>query len=270
MRTANFLQRLLWMSLCALFGLMPVQADITLHVVKKGETAFSITKRYGVSLSELEMANPKLKVRQLKRGQVLKIPVKDGGTRTKPTPTPSRSEEKPRPEAPRAESAPQAGFIFVGPVKRQIDAARVRPGRWRYLVLHHSGTPSGNATIFNYFHKNIRHMENGLAYHFVIGNGNDSGDGQIEVGSRWTKQIRGGHLHSEALNEVSIGICFVGNFDESRPSRKQEAAAIELITYLNRICGRAPQFKLHREINPRPTACPGKLFPAAAFHRLFG
>jgi N-acetyl-anhydromuramyl-L-alanine amidase AmpD len=113
-------------------------------------------------------------------------------------------------------------------------------------------------------------MENGLAYHFVIGNGNDSGDGQIEVGSRWTKQIRGGHLHSDALNEVSIGICFVGNFDEHRPSRKQEAAAIELISYLNKICGKPPQFKLHREINPRPTACPGKLFPAAAFHRLFG
>ena len=27
-----------------------------------------------------------------------------------------------------------------------------------------------------------------LGYHFVIGNGTNSGDGQIEVGPRWTKQ----------------------------------------------------------------------------------
>ena len=32
-----------------------------------------------------------------------------------------------------------------------------------------------------------------LGYHFVIGNGTDTGDGQIEVGPRWPKQKWGAH-----------------------------------------------------------------------------
>ena len=39
----------------------------------------------------------------------------------------------------------------------------------------------------------IENMQNGLAYHFVIGNGTSTGNGQIEVGDRWRRQINGGH-----------------------------------------------------------------------------
>ena len=48
-------------------------------------------------------------------------------------------------------------------------------------------------------------MSNGLAYHFVIGNGSSSGNGEIEIGSRWTRQINGGHVASDYLNNIAIG-----------------------------------------------------------------
>ena len=63
------------------------------------------------------------------------------------------------------------------PVRAEIDRPGVRRGRWRYIVVHHSETREGNARAFDYYHRHVRGMENGLAYHFVIGNGTSSGDG---------------------------------------------------------------------------------------------
>lgn len=116
-------------------------------------------------------------------------------------------------------------------------------------------------------------MPNGLAYHFVIGNGSSSGDGEIEVGRRWTQQINGGHVASDYLNNIAIGICLVGDFDRDRPTAAQMQALRELLTYLRgrvgRSQGRLAQVRGHKEINPRPTSCPGKYFPTAAIRREF-
>ena len=159
-------------------------------------------------------------------------------------------------------------LIFVSKVLDQIESPR-RFRRWKYIVVHNSGTASGNAKIFNYYHLNVRGMENGLAYHFVIGNGTDSGDGEIEVGARWRRQIQGGHVASSEMNEIAIGICLVGDFNKTRPTRRQIASLVELVNYLNQRFSR-PRFKVHREINIKPTDCPGRYFPVDAMHRLFG
>jgi len=158
--------------------------------------------------------------------------------------------------------------VFVRPVKDQIDKVKLQRGRWKYVVIHHSGTASGNARIFDRFHRYVRGWENGLAYHFVIGNGSDSKDGEIEVGSRWTKQLHGGHVHSEYLNQISIGICFVGDYDKDRPTARQIACLIELVGYLRKISGGQIKFALHREVNPRPTGCPGCNFPSKSMHQI--
>jgi len=55
-------------------------------------------------------------------------------------------------------------------VRNQIDRAPVLRERWRFIIVHNSGTRQGNARIFDYYHRNVRRMRNGLAYHFVIGN----------------------------------------------------------------------------------------------------
>lgn len=155
-----------------------------------------------------------------------------------------------------------------------IDRAPVRKGRWKYIVVHNSGTREGNARVFDIYHKRVRHMQNGLAYHFVIGDGHGSGDGQIEVGSRWTRQINGGHVASDYLNDIALGICLVGDFNRDTPTRAQIGALEELVSYLrNRVGrsqGRQAIVHAHKEINPRPTDCPGDRFPYNWLHAKFG
>lgn len=155
-------------------------------------------------------------------------------------------------------------------VRRQIDAADIERGRWRYIVVHESATAMGNARAFDRYHREVKGMPNGLAYHFVIGNGSYSGNGQIEIGNRWTDQIKGGHLKSSAQNEIALGICLVGDFDRHKVSRTQMEALDELITYLQAKVGKAI-VTTHRRINVSPTSCPGRYFPDAmvmtAFNR---
>ncbi len=159
-------------------------------------------------------------------------------------------------------------------VRRAIDQARVRKGRWKYIIIHNSGTRQGNARVFDRYHRRIRKMQNGLAYHFVIGNGRSSGNGQIEVGARWTRQINGGHVASDYLNNIALGICLVGDLNRDRPTEDQLAALDELIGYLRnrvgKIKGRQVIVLPHKKINPRPTDCPGDRFPYSWLRRKFG
>ena len=76
--------------------------------------------------------------------------------------------------------------------------------RWEYIVIHHSATAKGNAARFDYYHKKKKGWEYGLAYHFVIGNGSFSGNGEIEVSNRWEMQIHGLHTANMNCNHVAI------------------------------------------------------------------
>jgi N-acetyl-anhydromuramyl-L-alanine amidase AmpD len=135
--------------------------------------------------------------------------------------------------------------------------------RWKYIVIHHSATKQGNAAIFDNYHRNEKMLKDGLAYHFVIGNGTKSKDGQVETGQRWARQIAGAHCYDNRMNHESVGICLVGNFDESRPTAKQMDALIKLISDLQKQY-RIPKANilLHKEVDKKQTNCPGKKFMA--------
>jgi hypothetical protein len=154
-----------------------------------------------------------------------------------------------------------------------IRRAPVKRRRWQFIVVHNSGTRQGNARVFDYYHRHVRRMQNGLAYHFVIGNGTSTGNGQVEVGDRWRRQINGGHVHSDYLNNISLGICLVGDFNRGQPTRAQLDACEELIRYLRDRCGKTDRGAIpvrpHREMNPPrwPTDCPGDDFPYSWFRR---
>ncbi|MEO8824887.1 MAG: N-acetylmuramoyl-L-alanine amidase [Chthoniobacterales bacterium] len=177
--------------------------------------------------------------------------------------------------------APQSSSFFFGPryryltpsVRREIDKAHVLRGRWKYIVVHNSGTRQGNAHAFDIYHRTVRKMPNGLAYHFVIGDGHGSGDGEIEIGNRWKQQINGGHVASDYLNNIALGICLVGDFNRDRPTAAQEVALDELIVYLRKrvgkFSGKPSTVVAHKEINPRPTDCPGTHFPYRWLHQTF-
>jgi hypothetical protein len=155
----------------------------------------------------------------------------------------------------------------------ELRRAPVKRRRWQFIVVHNSGTRQGNARVFDYYHRHVRRMQNGLAYHFVIGNGTSTGDGQIEVGDRWRRQINGGHVHSDYLNNISLGICLVGDFNRDQPTRAQLESCEELIRYLRERCGKVDRGEIpvrpHREMNPPrwPTDCPGDAFPYSWFRR---
>ncbi|MFL6590002.1 MAG: N-acetylmuramoyl-L-alanine amidase [Chthoniobacterales bacterium] len=149
-----------------------------------------------------------------------------------------------------------------------IRRAPVQRARWKFIIVHNSGTRQGSAKVFDYYHRRVRRMKNGLAYHFVIGNGTSTRNGQIEIGERWTRQIRGGHVHSDYMNNMGLGICLVGDFNRDQPTRAQLDACEELIKYLQERCGKM-QVRPHREVNPPrwATDCPGDVFPYGWFGR---
>jgi hypothetical protein len=187
--------------------------------------------------------------------------------------------EPPPPPPPRrgfwpwSRSRPKAYRYLTSSVIDAIRRAPVKRRRWQFIVVHNSGTRQGNARAFDYYHRKVRKMRNGLAYHFVIGNGTSSGNGQIEVGDRWRRQINGGHVHSDYLNNISLGICLVGDFNRDQPTRAQLESCEELIRYLRERCGKVGMRSIlvrpHREMNPPrwATDCPGDDFPYSWFRR---
>ncbi len=198
---------------------------------------------------------------------------KSGAPEEEPAPTPAPEQHRSW-WWPFGHSEPRYKYLTRS-VRDAIDNAHVARHRWRYIVVHNSGTRQGNAKAFDYYHRHVRKMPNGLAYHFVIGNGTSSGDGAIEIGPRWTSQINGGHVHSDYLNSIALGICLVGDYNKEKPTRQQCEALEELIQYLRKRVGKTDHqlaiVKPHRDINPPrwPTDCPGDRFPYNWLHSHF-
>lgn len=198
------------------------------HQVKPGETLSQLSERYGVSIAALKSRN-KLSGDTIRIGQLLVIPA----------------------------------WPALDAIRDATGSLRITRGRWRHVVLHHSGIEDGNAKAYDSAHLR-RGMGNGLAYHFVIGNGRDSEEGGIEIGPRWLKQLDGGHVRNRAFNEHGIGICLVGNFETRRPSPKQLEALTALVDWLrdDAPLGATPKFTIHRWVDKNHTVCPGKFFPS--------
>jgi hypothetical protein len=140
--------------------------------------------------------------------------------------------------------------------------------RWTDIVLHHSASKSGNARVFDDYHRNVRKW-NELGYHFVIGNGSQSGDGQVEVGPRWHKQKHGAHCKTadNHYNDHGIGICLVGDFESRRPTPAQLASLDRLLRFLTQRFGISPaHIRGHRGVTGK-TACPGRYFPLESVRR---
>ena len=101
-------------------------------------------------------------------------------------------------------------------------------------MLHHSATADGQLRRRSTGAPQALGWD-GCGYHFVIGNGTGSPDGQIEVAQRWSNQKHGVHCRNGKnpdVNEYGIGICLVGDLDETPPTPRQIAAAQALVAYL--------------------------------------
>jgi len=134
--------------------------------------------------------------------------------------------------------------------------------KWRYIILHHTGTEIGKATVIHRYHED-RGFIYGLGYHFLIDNGTlGKGDGQIEVSPRWIKQHDGAHCKAGGMNHKGIGIALVGNFNKERPTPAQIDSLILLVKVLTEFYNIPPDHVLgHRDVPGARTDCPGRFFP---------
>ena len=167
---------------------------------------------------------------------------------------------RPAPKRPSV-AAPRAGRDW---------APRVNERDWKWVVLHHSDDLSGDMAKYDDYHRNDKGWENGCGYHFVIGNGSLSGDGEVEVGPRWPVQLQGAHckVPGNRYNERGVGICLVGDFEEgsARPSRAQMDALVNLVRWLKQRY-RIDDADIIGHCDACSTCCPGRNFPWAEFRR---
>jgi N-acetyl-anhydromuramyl-L-alanine amidase AmpD len=133
-----------------------------------------------------------------------------------------------------------------------------------YLVLHHSATDSGSVQSLDAAHRKRKDQFGnawlGIGYHFVIGNGQGMPDGQIEATFRWKQQLHGAHARRRRYNRHGIGICLVGDFENSPPTPRQMSALRSLCEWL---MGRyeLDRNDVVRHVDVAATRCPGRLFP---------
>lgn len=182
--------------------------------------------------------------------------------------------DEPMPEITRTLTAgtisPSAGnrTAILTNVNGNIPRSWLPPSRlekkWTAIVIHHSGTRSGSAAIFDRWHKEGNYWE-GVGYDFVIGNGTNSANGQVEVTFRWREQKIGAHCKTPNnwANEKAVGICLVGNFNRTVPTTKQMQSLVKLIRFLQSRYG-IPKSRIYgHNITPgaNATDCPGKYFP---------
>ncbi len=177
------------------------------------------------------------------------------------------------------ESAPQeAAKPGRKDVRSNVPGDWLPPSRiekkWTAIVIHHSATETGNAAIFDRMHREENHWD-GVGYDFVIGNGTDSRDGQVEVTFRWTEQVAGAHCGGTPGNWANIdavGICLVGNFDHTAATAKQMQSLSKLVRFLQKRY-RIPTSRVYGHSSTpgaRVTDCPGKNSPVAGLKQMLG
>jgi hypothetical protein len=135
---------------------------------------------------------------------------------------------------------------------------------WKSIVLHHSATSGGDVATIDAEHRKHRDRSGnpwlGIGYHFVVGNGRKMADGEVQATFRWHKQLPGAHAGNRDHNDNGIGICLIGNFDETPPTERQVAAVRGLVKSLAERYA-ITRAGLIRHSDVQATLCPGKLFP---------
>ena len=144
------------------------------------------------------------------------------------------------------------------------------PRRWKYIVVHHSAGNYGTIEFLQEVHRDRQAGDpiDAIPYHYVIGNGNGLGMGQIASDWRQEVNIWGTHLSANnmARNFLGLGICLIGNLEETELPLPQFEALVSLTkSLMSRYDISAGNVGLHGKIHGESTKCPGKMFPHDRF-----
>lgn len=133
------------------------------------------------------------------------------------------------------------------------------------IVLHHSLTADGNLVNWNAI-RNYHVNELGwkdIGYHFGIEKVRDHYE--VLVGRMMNET--GAHTKQNNMNRQSIGICLIGNFDETEVPPEQYSLALRLVKSLIEVTGvYSGRIYGHREFAGYKS-CPGKKFDLTKFRK---
>src|SRR4030042_4213629 len=143
-------------------------------------------------------------------------------------------------------SAEMRGDIFV--LEREFKQM-IQP-HWSYIMLHHSLTKDGKTVSWQgirRYHKETLGWKD-IGYHFgieLIGEisppnpplekGGEGSLGGYEILMGRMLDQDGAHCAAQDMNKKSIGVCFVGNFDEDEVPKEQWDAGVILVRSLTRL-----------------------------------
>jgi hypothetical protein len=131
------------------------------------------------------------------------------------------------------------------------------PGRWKYIYVHHTQSPAGNALTLG------QSSRGGMGDHFLIGNGDGAIDGEIQIGQRWNGQLPA-QPPGAKIDVACVSICLVGDFDRTVPTATQLHRLSQLVRTLQGRLG-IPATHVILVDHPNSPAGTGKYFPNGAF-----
>jgi len=139
-------------------------------------------------------------------------------------------------------------------------------------VIHHSAGSYGTIEFLQKVHRQRQPRDpiDAIPYHYVIGNGNGLGMGEVASDWRQANNLWGTHVsaNNPARNFLGIGICLIGNLDEDDVPPEQFQSLVDLTRRLmfrhditlENVTG-------HGMIEDESTKCPGRHFPFEKFRR---
>ncbi len=132
--------------------------------------------------------------------------------------------------------------------------SQATPARWKYIYVHQSRTMAGSAAGL------------GQSDHFVIGNGDGSLDGEIQVTRLWAGQdsVVTPPAGVRQIDPACISICLIGDFDQTKPTVMQQHRLTQLVSALQGRL-RIPASQVWMLDQPGSAAGLGKWFPTTAF-----
>lgn len=140
---------------------------------------------------------------------------------------------------------------------------------WDGIVIHHSGRSFTDEAWLDRTHRQLGSGD-GIAFHFVVGDGSGVDLGVIAITHRWRAQRGGVHVPGAPgahHNERSIAICLEGNGDARPFHPRQLEALVQLVRRLQAECDiPASRVRLAREVaGSDAVTSPGDFFASRSF-----
>ena len=128
------------------------------------------------------------------------------------------------------------------------------------IIIHHSATKDGTtfswSAIKRYHVQELHWLE--IGYHAGVELVDD--DYFALFGRPW--DMAGAHTLGQ--NSWSLGLCFVGNYDEVEPDEEMLLTGAKVVKLWRRLYD-IPVSEIHKHSEYQDKSCPGKLFPFTDF-----